>query len=141
MAGWFEKTPRRKLTAKGRATVFMKASGVCALCSMKISPGQDWEVEHPTPLWASGSDAGADLAPVHRRCHQPKTRTEASQRAKENRVRWKHIGAYQSRSPMAGGRTSRLKKRLDGTVVDRATGTVITPCRHAWCRATRSPSK
>jgi 5-methylcytosine-specific restriction endonuclease McrA len=81
MAEWFENTPRRKLTAKERATIFMKANGVCAVCSMQIAPGQDWEVEHPTPLWASGSDDGADLAPVHRRCHQAKTRREASQRA------------------------------------------------------------
>jgi 5-methylcytosine-specific restriction protein A len=139
MAEWFENTPRRKLTAQERTTVFMKANGFCALCSMTISPGQDWDVEHPTPLWASGSDDGADLAPVHRRCHQAKTRREASQRAKQNRVRWKHIGAWQSRSPMACGRNSRLKKRLDGSVVDRATGKVITLSREAWRRLSGRP--
>jgi 5-methylcytosine-specific restriction endonuclease McrA len=125
MTEWFEPTPRKKITTKERTDIFMRAKGICGICTLRIMPGQEWDAEHPTPLWASGSDARTDLVPVHRKCHQVKTRAEASQRAKETRVRQKFIGSHQSRSPMGFGRNSRLKKKITGEIVDRATGEII----------------
>jgi hypothetical protein len=39
--------------------------------------------------------------------------------AKVKRIRQRHIGAKQSRSPLPGGRRSQWKKKMDGSVVRR----------------------
>ena len=113
---WIAPTKRRPLTTKERTAIFMRHNGVCGLCSMKITAGQEWEAEHPVPIWASGSDNREDLVPVHRRCHKSKTAVEASQRAKEARVRAKHIGAV-VKKPFPGAR--QWKRKIDGTTVRR----------------------
>jgi hypothetical protein len=37
--------------------------------------------------------------------------------AKVKRIHQKHVGAKKTKSPMFGGRNSKYKKKLDGTVV------------------------
>jgi 5-methylcytosine-specific restriction enzyme A len=56
-------------------------------------------------------------------CHGEKTaKVDVPTIAKSNRVRDAHRAAIKRRSRFAGSRDSRLKKKLDGTVVDRITG-------------------
>ena len=85
-------TKRRGMTAARRLRVWNTHEGVCHLCQLPIKLGELWDVEHVKPLWLGGEDDETNMAPAHRDCHAPKTREEAAQRAKNNRVAAKHLG-------------------------------------------------
>jgi len=88
------------------------------LCSMKVVPGQEWDVSHDIPLEAGGSDDETNWFVAHRKCHRVQTsNVDAPMIAKVKRKHQKHIGAARSKSPLPGGRFSKWKRRMDGTVV------------------------
>ena len=93
---------RKKITSKERAEIFLREHGVCHICGLVIRPGEEWDVSHPEEsgsLWAGGSDDRSLLKPAHReKCHRPHTGKEATQRAKEARVREKFLGARPKKS-------------------------------------------
>ena len=111
---------RVKITAKRRADIFLSRGGTCHLCNMKVVPGEDWDVSHDIPLEAGGKDDESNWFVAHRKCHRVHTSTvDMPLIAKVKRVHQRHIGAKQSKSPLPGGRNSKWKKRLDGSVVRR----------------------
>ena len=118
---YIKPTPRKKISNKERAEIFLREDGICHLCKLPIFPGQDWDVSHPeTGLWAGGSDDRAILKPAHRKCHKAHTSEEAGQRAKEARVRQKHLGAHQKKGPpMPGSRRSGFKRKVNGQTIRR----------------------
>lgn len=111
---------RVRITAKMRADIFMRHGGICHLCSMKVIPGEDWDVSHDIPLEAGGKDDETNWLVAHRKCHRVHTSTvDAPLIAKVKRIHQRHIGAKKSRSPLPGGRHSKWKKKMDGSVVRR----------------------
>jgi hypothetical protein len=85
---------------------------------MKVIPGQDWAVSHEIPLEAGGLDDASNWLVAHRTCHRQHTaKVDAPLIAKVKRIHQRHIGAKKSRNPMPGGRGSKWKKRMDGSVV------------------------
>jgi 5-methylcytosine-specific restriction endonuclease McrA len=111
---------RIRITAKRRADIFLAHSGICHLCNLKVVPGEDWDVSHEIPLEAGGKDDETNWLVAHRKCHRVHTATvDIPLIAKVKRVHQRHIGAKQSKSPLPGGRNSKWKKRMDGTVVKR----------------------
>lgn len=79
--------PPTKRSAMGKARVariFIACGGKCAICRLPIRDGEKYDIEHPDPLWAGGSDDDARLVVVHVRCHSGKTAAEAKQRARRN---------------------------------------------------------
>lgn len=105
-----------KASAAGRG-----ARPICRLCDLPIQPGQAWDVNHEAhkPRWLGGAIDGIS----HRRCNRRHNNDiDTPLFAKSNRIRRAYIGATVSRRPLPGGRYDRIKKRVDGVVVLRATG-------------------
>lgn len=111
---------RVRITTKMRADIFMRHGGVCHLCSMKVVPGQDWDVSHEQPLEAGGRDDASNWLVAHRKCHRAHTSAvDMPLIAKVKRIHQRHIGAKKSKSPMPFGRGSKLKRKMDGSIVRR----------------------
>lgn len=83
----------------------------CAKCDHKVGAGGErWQCDHAKPLWEGGENRESNLQVLCQACHDFKTRREATQRAKINRVRAKHLGLKKPR-------TIRAWRRFDGTKV------------------------
>jgi hypothetical protein len=114
-------TERKHLSTTARLRIFEAAKGVCHLCGLKITAGQEWDVSHAIPLAIGGPDDETNRLPAHRRCHRQHTaEVDAPRIAKTKRQHAAHIGAKApSSTPLPFGRNSRLKRKLNGTIVER----------------------
>lgn len=91
---WVGKTPDSKVPASVRARVFLTHKGKCHISGRTIRPGEAWELEHIKPLSMGGEHRELNMAPALVAPHREKTAAEAGVRAKADRVRLKHIGAW-----------------------------------------------
>jgi 5-methylcytosine-specific restriction enzyme A len=119
---------RIRLSTRQRVALFERAHGLCHICGQAIQVGQRWQVSHPVPLALGGEDVDANRAPAHNKCHAWQTRvTDLPAIARARRIYARHIGAYEPRRRLPFGRDDRLRRRLDGTIVVRATGSPWRP--------------
>ena len=90
---------------------------LCHICKSPIDVEfSTWEAEHVVPHALGGQDTTDNLAPVHWRCHLPKTKNDVRMIAKGKRVRDKRLGLKRSKNPMLGSKRSGWKKKMNGTV-------------------------
>lgn len=113
---------RRRIGTKERLAIFLGAGGICHICGLRIEAGQGFDVEHIIPLAQGGDDHGANLQPAHVKCHRAKTAKDAGDTSRAKRREARHIGARKSKTPMPFGRNSKLKRKLNGTIVKRGEG-------------------
>lgn len=110
-------TTRRFISTRERVRLFQRAGGCCQLCGMKIAAGAGFDVDHITPLELGGEDDTPNFQVVCRPCHRIKTAQDVTAIRKAQRREARQIGARVSRNPLPGGRKSKWRKRLDGSVV------------------------
>lgn len=123
---------RKRLTSQQRFALLQRESFRCHICKCQIDPTQGWDVSHEIPLELNGADDEANRRPAHRKCHQIHTATvDIPAIAKAKRVQAKHYAGRSSARPMRGGRHDTLKRKMNGTVVVRATGRPLFPVRRA----------
>lgn len=115
------------LTTKQREQLYDACRGDklypdCNICLLPISAGQSWHESHNPHLPKALGGLVDGIA--HQRCNLDHAhRIDIPLIAKIKRVRQKFIRAtVASRRPLPGGRGDNMKKRMDGTVVDRRTG-------------------
>lgn len=122
---------RKRLTKSQRVDVLHAAGGVCHICGEVINAARErFEVEHVIPIGLGGADDVTNWRPAHQSCHRDKTRSDVRKIAKARRVKAKHEGTFRPpRKIVPGSKVHRLKKKLDGSVIDRATGDII---RKGW---------
>ena len=116
---WEGKTPDAPIPARVRLRVFEAFQGRCYLTGRKIRPGEQWQIDHIVALCNGGRHAEDNFAPVLTEAHKAKTQKDVAQKAKDARVRKKHLGLHKPRNPLPGGRNSRFRKKVDGSVETR----------------------
>lgn len=115
-AEWIGKTDDARVPDYVRLRIFNKHEGACYLSGRKILVGDDWDLEHILAICNGGENRESNLAPALKAPHKVKTRSDIAMKAKNDRVRKRHLGIRKpSRFP--GSRDTRFKKKIDGSVV------------------------
>lgn len=111
---------RHEFPAKVKVAAYERAQGHCEACGGRLQVGR-FHYDHRVPDALGGLPVLDNCRVLCRVCHDVKTRQgDVPQIAKMKRQRARHIGAKApSRNPMPFGRSSKLKRKLDGTVVER----------------------
>jgi len=120
-------TPKRKsLTRAQRLDVLWASGHRCHICGtiINLARGDKFEVEHVVALGIGGQESATNRRAAHVDCHAEKTSMDRKAIAKTKRIWAKHHGIPTKKK--ASRLTSTwVKRRIDGTVVNRATGQVI----------------
>jgi 5-methylcytosine-specific restriction endonuclease McrA len=118
---WIGKDDNAAIPPRVKDRIAQKSDDYCQQCARKIGGRLRGEFDHVIPLCLGGQHRESNLALVCNECHLGKTRLDVKLKAKVARVRKRHLGIKKP-SRFACSRTSKFKKRLDGTVVLRANG-------------------
>ena len=116
---WIGKTPDTPAPPRVRLRVFTRFNGICYLSGRKIMPGDKWQIEHPQALINGGENRESNMAPALVEPHKIKTASDVKQKAKNDRVRKKHLGIKKP-SQFACSRDKKWKKKISGEVVLRS---------------------
>lgn len=113
---WIGKNDDSKIPDHVRLRIFNRHGGICHVSRRRIQPGDAWECDHLIPLCNGGEHRESNLAPALREKHRDKTARDVADRAKNDRVRKRHLGIKKP-SRFSCSRNSKWKKRIDGSVV------------------------
>lgn len=111
---WIGKTPDTAIPPRVKLRVFEAHGGKCYLSGIKIGPADKWEVEHILALSLGGENRESNLAPAIPAAHKQKTAEDVKQKAKNERIRKKHLGIQSKKSTLAGSKDSGWKRKLNG---------------------------
>jgi 5-methylcytosine-specific restriction protein A len=109
---------RKEFSTRTKALAFQRANGRCEGegCGARLTTGK-FHYDHRIPDGLTGSNDIANCAVLCTPCHREKTRGDVGTIAEAKRRHTRDIGARTSRQPLPGGKRSKWKKKLDGTVV------------------------
>jgi 5-methylcytosine-specific restriction endonuclease McrA len=107
---WRGKTDDTPVPPRVKLRIFERYNGRCYLSGRKIMPGEKWEVEHATALSLGGEHRESNMAPALVEPHKIKTKADRRMKAKNDRVRKRHLGIKKPR-------TIRTWRKFDGTPV------------------------
>lgn len=116
---WVGKTPDTAIPPRVRLRVFEAHRGTCYLSGRKIGPADKWEVEHIQALSLGGENRESNLAPALARAHKKKTADDVKQKAKNERIRKKHLGISKPKRSFQTNRNGIFKAKVGGGVVER----------------------
>lgn len=111
-------TVRGPLSGKRKLAIWEREGGKCMLCHVKLMTGQ-FIYEHVRALELGGTDTDDNIRLTCKPCAKEKTKKDHQMTAKAKRTKQVHLGLKQSRSPLPYGKTSKWKRKLDGSVVPR----------------------
>ena len=115
---WVGKSDDAPIPPRVKLRIFERHGGVCHISGRKIRLGEKWQVEHIVALCNGGQHRESNLAPALVAPHKIKTKADRRMKAKNDRVRKRHLG-IRAPSRFPGSRNSPFKKKLTGEVVRR----------------------
>jgi 5-methylcytosine-specific restriction protein A len=126
--------PRREFSSLTKRLALARSKGICEChrvpqlptfgkgCGQKLGVGNTF-FEHIICDGLDGEPSLDNCAAIVKTCFRQKTDTyDLPVIAKVKRQRDKSFGIRSTLQPLPAGRSSDLKKKMDGTVVDRRTG-------------------
>jgi len=105
---------RREFPTKVRVAAFQRADGKCEKCSARLTVGK-FAYDHRIADAIGGEPTLENCEVLCVGCHGEKTPIDIRAAAKIKRITRKHIGAHQTRRPMAGSKASGWRHRMDGS--------------------------
>jgi 5-methylcytosine-specific restriction enzyme A len=116
---WIGKTDDARVPPKVRDRIFLREGKRCHLSGIEIKPGMAWDLDHIVALCNGGQHRESNLAPALRDKHKKKTAIDRRIKAKDDRVRKRHIG-IKPKSKFPCSKDSPFKKKIGtGEVVRR----------------------
>jgi len=120
---WVGKTDDAMPPPSVRLRIFEREQGMCFFAKRKIRAGERWHLHHKDELWEGGQNRESNLFPALEKYHRAHSAKQQTVKAISDGKRKKDLGITESKyRPLQGTKRSGLKKRMDGTVIDRATG-------------------
>jgi 5-methylcytosine-specific restriction endonuclease McrA len=105
---------RRSISQKRRAEICLRQKGLCVDCGEKLRPSM-YDIDHRQALIHGGDNAPDNLVAICIDCHKRKTAKDVHGRAHAERIAYG--GRERKGQPMPCGRKSKLKKKMNGSVV------------------------
>ena len=103
-----------------RLRVFDRHHGICWRCTRKIAAGERWQCDHVIAVINGGKNWESNLAPLCSWCEPEKNAEDVAEKSATYKTRAKHVGIETTaKRPFSD---PRLLRKVDGSVVDRATG-------------------
>lgn len=116
---WIGATPDTPVPPRVKVRIWEREDGKCHITGRKIRPGEKWELEHKQALSLGGEHRESNLAPALVIPHRKKTAIDRRIKAKNDRVRKRHLG-IKSKSKFPCSKDSPFKKKIGtGEVVRR----------------------
>ena len=106
---------RQNFPARVRVARFKMCGGMCEGCGAKLFPPK-LAYDHDNPDGLTGEPTLTNCRVVCLPCHKTKTAKDQADIARAKRREARHLGAKRSSRPIAGGRNSPWKRKLDGTI-------------------------
>lgn len=91
---WIGSHPDTKVPDYVRDRVFLRHRGRCALSSIRIGPGDKWELHHAKALALGGEHRESNLVPVLPEAHQEETAEQKGVISKADRMGRKFRGTW-----------------------------------------------
>ena len=114
---WIGKTDDTTPPKRVKLRVFDKHGGKCWITGRKINAVEAWECDHVIALINGGENRESNLAPALKEAHREKTKSDVAIKAKDARIRSKHLGLWKAKSTLPGSRGSKFKRKVDGSAV------------------------
>lgn len=95
---WIATHDDQAVPPRVRLRIFQNANGLCHLSGRKIRPGEAWELEHIIALCNGGEHRESNMAPALVAPHKIKTAADRRMKAKDDRVRKRHLGIKKPRT-------------------------------------------
>lgn len=124
VAEWIGSSPDAKVPDQVRLRILLRYDRTCYLSGRPIRPSDKWELEHIKALSLGGEHRESNLAPALVEPHKVKTRSDRKVKAKSDHTIAANYGIRKAKRPLSH---ARLRKRMDGSIVDRETGAIIRP--------------
>ena len=109
-------TARGHLSTRRKLAIWEREKGLCMMCNTRLMPGK-FIYEHVRALELGGTDTDDNIRLTCLSCAGQKTKKDHAMAAKAKRVKAKHLGLKKTRNPLPGGKRSKFKRKMDGTVV------------------------
>lgn len=94
----FEHHKRGRMTPQRRAKIFLACGSRCAVCSRRLGPADDWDIDHALALENGGTDDDSNLRVVCDWCHKEKSADDHALAGHGRRMATKHCVPKRFRS-------------------------------------------
>lgn len=114
---WIGKTDDAKVPPRVRLRIWEREGGMCHLSGRKITPADNWDLDHKVALINGGQHRESNLFPALRDKHKIKTAQDVAEKAKTAAITARHIGAHRPKAKLksAGFPKKERPEKIDFT--------------------------
>jgi 5-methylcytosine-specific restriction enzyme A len=111
---WRGRTDDTPIPPRVKDRIVQAQDGRCAHCAARFGPKVPPEFDHRIALINGGENVETNLEALCGLCHHTKSKRDVAQKAKDARVRQKHLGIKTKKALIPGSKGSGWRKPLNG---------------------------